>query len=77
MFAEEIIAGAYICPNKRELLWQWGELSNPDNEQYWGAWDTVLNNCILEDKWGNKFTLYQNDDLWAVPEGYDVEEFFQ
>ncbi len=76
-FAEQVIVGNFICPNKRELLQEWGELGNPNNEFYWESWETVLNDCILLDKDGNRFTLHQDGDLWAIPEGCEVDELFQ
>lgn len=41
------------------------ELSDPENELYWDAWQELLNDayCINNDK---KYTLYQNSDLYAV-----------
>ena len=41
------------------------DLSSPDNEFYWDAWDLVLNNARLVEG-GREFTLHQNDDLFAV-----------
>lgn len=76
LMALDIIAGNVKCENKNELLWELGELGNPDNECYWEAWEDLLDKAILLDTKGNKFTLYQNDDLWAIPEGYENEEFF-
>jgi len=55
---------------------QWIDCVDPENEFYWESWDELLDKCILVDSKGNEFTLYQNDDLWAIPEGYDNEDFF-
>ena len=57
----------------------------PDNELYWDTWDEVLNNASFE-KDGNKWTLYQDGDLWALCDadmtndqkrnfGFEVEPF--
>jgi hypothetical protein len=37
---------------------------NPDNG-YWDEWDIVLSNASYT-KDGNKWTLYQDGDLWAL-----------
>jgi hypothetical protein len=43
------------------------DLSNPDNEHYWETWETVLDNIKITID-GKRFTLHQDDDLWAIPE---------
>ena len=43
-----------------------GRLSDPDNEFYWDNWNTCLNNAKHTDKDGNKWTLWQDGDLWAI-----------
>lgn len=45
-------------------------LSNPDNEEYWDAWDEVLDRAVTKDG----ATLMQNGDLWLVPEGYEFDD---
>lgn len=40
-------------------------INGPDDEWYWEAWDSVLNSAYFE-KDGNKWTLYQDGDLWAM-----------
>jgi hypothetical protein len=40
-------------------------LKNPDHEWYWEAWDSVLSKAFLIDHEGNKYTLWQDGDLWA------------
>ena len=42
------------------------DLSDPNNEFYWDAWESVLNNAYFVDEEGNKWTLYQDGDLWAI-----------
>ena len=77
IFAEEIINGVYRVKNREDLTVLLNDLDSPNNEYYWESWEDLLNNCILLDSKGNEFTLYQNDDLWAIPEGYDMENFFE
>ena len=43
-------------------------LDGPDNDDYWDAWDSLLNREYIGED-GTKFTLYQDDDLWLVPDG--------
>lgn len=48
----------------------WSTLeSGPDTEWYWEAWDSVLNNAVVTDEHGNKFTVHQDGDCWLVPVG--------
>lgn len=42
------------------------DLSNPENTYYWDTWDMVLTNAFFIDKDGNKWTLHQDGDLWAI-----------
>jgi hypothetical protein len=53
--------------------------AGPDHEWYWEAWDEVLQDAVVTDDNGVKFTLYQEGDLWLIPEGMewsDAENFF-
>ena len=38
----------------------------PEEEWYWEAWDSVLNDAYYVDSNGTRWTLHQNGDLWAV-----------
>ena len=49
-------------------------LDGPETEYYCEAWDMVLNNAVLTDKSGKRWTLYQDGDLWLVPEDWTPEE---
>lgn len=41
----------------------------PDGEWYWEAWSNILDNAIVVDPDnGQRYTLYQDGDLWLVPE---------
>ena len=42
-------------------------LSGPDADEYWDAWAEVLALTFIRDKQGNRYYLYQDSDLWAVP----------
>ena len=40
-----------------------------DHEWYWEAWQSVLDTAyFIHDDTGVKYCLYQDGDLWAVPE---------
>jgi len=49
-------------------------IDGPDSEYYWDSWDVVLNNAVLTDKNGKRWTLWQDGDLWLVPEDWEPEE---
>ena len=48
--------------NESEVL----ELSDRDNESYWGCWSYILDNAYYLDDNNNKFVLYQNGDLFGI-----------
>jgi len=51
-------------------------LNGPDDESYWGAWDEAERNVrITVPTTGIVYYLYQDGDLWAVPEGQDFPEY--
>lgn len=39
-----------------------------ENEWYWEAWESILNSAYLIDSDGLKWTLFQDGDLYAIPE---------
>ena len=41
------------------------DLSDPENDYYWEAWDDILNKKFIIQ--GKKYTLYEDGDLWAIP----------
>ena len=43
--------------------------AGPDHEWYWEAWESVLNNAVVTDEHGTRYRLWQDGDLWLVPEG--------
>jgi len=51
----------------------------PDScDHYWDIWTDVLDNTTLTDSDGQRWVLYQDGDLWLVPEdSYHVWESFQ
>jgi len=43
-------------------------LAGPDHADYWDTWDHVLGTAYYLADDGRRFTLWQDGDLWAVPE---------
>ena len=45
----------------------------PDHADYWQAWDEIERDGIVVLD-GKQYTLHQDGDLWAIPEGYEWPE---
>jgi len=56
------------CLDECETL-QEGESER--GEFYWDTWQTVLDNCLITDDKGQEFKLYQDGDLWLVPNDWE------
>jgi hypothetical protein len=51
----------------------------PEADQYWDAWDMVLQNAYTVSDTGVRYTLHHDGDLWMIPSGMawsDEEEWF-
>ena len=48
--------------------------AGPDHEHYWDAWSDVESRAIVTDNAGKRWTLYQDGDLWLLPEGFEFNE---
>lgn len=48
--------------------------NGPDDEWYWQAWENMLNNAYFTYPDGTKGVLYQDGDLFVLPEGTSLEE---
>ena len=46
--------------------WTVKKCQDPDNDSYWEAWETILNNAEYKHSDGRIFTLYQDGDLWLI-----------
>jgi hypothetical protein len=59
---------------------QWSDVqccqSGPDHEWYWEAWQAITDACYMTDDRGITWRLWQDGDLWEVPDGYNSTEFF-
>jgi len=40
--------------------------AGPEHEQYWDAWDNVLDNAKVVGDDGHTYTLHQDGDLWVI-----------
>jgi hypothetical protein len=57
----------------------WAILEDPDHELYWDVWSDVEQKAVVTDENGVRYHLWQDGDLWFVPEGMewsDEEETF-
>jgi hypothetical protein len=41
-------------------------MQDPSNDWYWDVWEEILNNAKYTTADGDVYTLYQDDDLFAV-----------
>lgn len=68
--------GVYIPANFIEMFdltswnldsnsWAVKECQDKDNENYWDAWNNILDNAYME-KDGHTWRLHQDGDLWAI-----------
>lgn len=76
-------AGIYVPRNfyERFDFGSWGldvsdyaDLSMPENEHYWDAWDELLSKACHVDADGVEWYLSQDDDLFAIPKDYESED---
>jgi len=55
-------------------------LEGPPHNEYWDAWLEVIDRVYLIDSEGNKWTLWQDGDLWVICDKLmhdeQYEEFF-
>lgn len=53
-------------------------LAGPEHEHYWEVWSDVCDDAVVTEAPGTpvavKFTLYQDGDLWLIPEGMEWSE---
>lgn len=48
--------------------------AGPDHEHYWEAWDDVLRDACVTDDDGIRFHVYQEGDLWLIPDGMEYDD---
>lgn len=76
LLGDDINSGAINCINKDEFTEELKDLSDLDNEFYLDSWAIIEESAILIDDKGNKYFLYPSEgDLFAVPEGFDLEKW--
>ena len=47
----------------------------PSNEWYWEAWQAILDSAVVIDDNGTRWCLYQDGDLWELPEGCELPDW--
>ncbi len=55
-------------------LCDYSELSDPDNDAYWDAWDDLCRHAEHTDKTGTVWRLEQDGDLWAIRDDDEVSD---
>lgn len=48
--------------------------AGPEHEQYWDAWIDVCDSAVLTDMHGVVYSIYQDGDVWAIPDGMEWSE---
>lgn len=51
-------------------------LQDPEREEYWEAWAWVLDTVTIEID-GYPHYLWHDGDLWAIPEGFDLDGWIE
>ena len=76
VYIPQIFAGFELLGNVKTPLTQEekNDLKSPDNELYWDTWYNLLTNFEITID-GVDYYLYQDDDLWLMPVGYDFDDF--
>lgn len=72
-FAESFIDRAKAVSGVSDDEWKILE-AGPDTPWHWETWDNVLNNATVTDENGVKYRLYQDGDLWLIPEGMEWDD---
>ena len=53
----------------------WATLeAGPDSEWYWESWESVLDHARVTDEHGVKYRLWQDGDLWLIPDGMEFDD---
>lgn len=50
--------------------------AGPDEEWYWEAWQSILDSCSFTDADGKVWRLWQDGDLWEIPDDCEIPDFF-
>ncbi len=53
------------------------DLSDPENEFYWDTWSNVLDYATMTDKYGYKWRLWQDGELFAYCEELMSDEEYK
>lgn len=50
--------------------------SGPDHPNYREAWQQILDDARILDTNGRVWRLYQNGDLWEIPDDCEIPDYF-
>jgi hypothetical protein len=73
-FATSLTDRAKHVTGVNDEQWAILEAGPHNNESYWDTWDDVLRDAVVTDDNGVKYTLYQEGDLWLIPEGMEWDD---
>ena len=77
LFCCELLAGNYrykgISEDDVKYL---ADKNNMDNADYFDCVNDLENSIVLLDKDNNEYSVTYNEDLWAIPEGFDTEGWY-
>jgi len=77
LFCAELLSGTYKYENIPFADIQYiADPANMGKDDYFDIWIEISDNIVLIDLDGDKYTIIQNGDLWAIPEGYELSEDF-
>jgi hypothetical protein len=48
--------------------------AGPDHDLYWDVWTGVCDSAVVTGRDGINYTLWQDGDLWLIPEGMEWSE---
>lgn len=72
-FAESFRDRAKHVSGVSDVDWKILE-AGPEHDDYWDTWASVLDNAVVTDENGIKHRLWQEGDLWLIPEGMEWSE---
>ena len=58
-----------------ENKWHLSSLTNAEDEFHDDAWDWFLQRAKHTDENGVEWTLYQDGDVFAIPDGFNMDEW--
>jgi hypothetical protein len=72
-FAQSFAARAKNVSGVTDEEWEILE-AGPDHELYWDAWSDVEQKATVTDDDGHVYNVYQDGDVWLIPDGMEWDE---